>query len=107
MQTKPGPTFFGLVTAIALAVLYPVSFGPVCWAADRCRTLSPVFEVIYIPLIRFINDNDNHIVADLLDRYARFGLTNEPPYFELVRLRRLLQDYESGRIEPSGSCFGD
>jgi hypothetical protein len=107
MPKKPGIAFYGVVFAIAVAIVYPISFGPACWAASRFESLSPAVELLYVRYIRLSNEFEDSVLKETACRYARFGEMNGSNYFTKISVKRFMDDLESGRIQPTGSCFGD
>jgi hypothetical protein len=49
-RKKPGVAFWAAVV-VAVALLYPLSFGPACWLADRDLLPDRLTESIYRPLV--------------------------------------------------------
>ena len=50
-RDRPGLTFWATIL-LALVLLVPLTFGPLCWAANRVRSLRPFVVTAYAPLIR-------------------------------------------------------
>jgi hypothetical protein len=58
--------------ATVLVVLYPLSFGPVCWAHSRYFVGTSAIQIIYWPIITYAAHFDRPC-ADQITQFAKFG----------------------------------
>jgi hypothetical protein len=52
-RKKPGVAFWATVVMVAVLVLYPLSFGPACWASSRSGSLEirETCDRFYYPIL--------------------------------------------------------
>jgi hypothetical protein len=75
---KPTAGFWITVALVAVLVGYPLSFGPACWIASRCRKAPPTFGTrisaigsIYWPILKIAWDA--RVPWDVVQRYSEIG----------------------------------
>jgi len=77
-RTKPGVAFWATVVVV-VSLLYPLSWGPACWAVSRTEYFYEELPGIYLPIgwlcIR------SPLLAEMMDIYGRLGMPSKKRIF--------------------------
>jgi hypothetical protein len=72
-RKKPGVAFWATVAAVIVLVVYPLSFGPVCWINARTSSNEAFIDTTYQPLLR-ITAHAPHWIKRTVNWYASLGV---------------------------------
>jgi hypothetical protein len=72
-RKKPGVAFWATVVVVVLLVVYPLSFGPACWLADRQILPRVTIARIFSPLLDRPSDQYVAPHSNLLIWWANLG----------------------------------
>lgn len=79
-RTKSGFGFWALA-ALAVVLLYPLSFGPACWISQRAGWNGAVVSIVYQPILQFACRGPGAVGNPVL-RYAQWGM--QPSYYSAI-----------------------
>ena len=64
-RKKPGVAFWATVVVVVV-LMYPISFGPACWLANRGRIPMKPVAIVYGPLVDRGIENRSYVERSLL-----------------------------------------
>ena len=81
-RKKPGVAFWTTVVLVVVLVVYPLSFGPMCWVRNRLPPdLSwPVYRAVYAPIL-WLYRGGLALVRRVLRWYGDLWLTSRSETF--------------------------
>ena len=68
--------FWITVALVAVLAVYPLSFGPACWASSRVPQSSAAWEMadfFYSPILRAWWHGDQRAIGNVISWYANLG----------------------------------
>lgn len=68
-RKKPGAAFWATLGLVVLLVVYPLSFGPACWLADKDLVSATDVKHVYRPIVVWML-SPNLPLHSLISRYA-------------------------------------
>jgi len=75
-RNKPGAALWGTTALLAALLVYPVSFGPACWASSRLKAGTRAVTVVYQPIAWCLDDNYEGTLDGAIRWYAGLGAPN-------------------------------
>ena len=90
---------FWAIAALAITLLYPLSFGPACWASQRAEGKGTLISAVYQPMLQLAHRGPDVLSSPVL-RYAQWGM--QPGYYSI-----LSENADSGYVQwESATGFG-
>jgi hypothetical protein len=76
-QERPGAAFWATVVVASALLLYPLSFGPVCWITSRADCSGRILTTIYQPILWVWGRHAEDAMGDAVRSYLRLGAADD------------------------------